>query len=298
MPHLITPDGRRLTWHEVGSGEPLLLHPGGPGMSSAYFGDLPELASERTLLLLDPRGTGDSDRPADAAAYELADYANDVEEVRRHLGLERLDVLGHSHGGFVAMTWASAFPQSVGRLVLANTAARFTDAIRAARAARVAQHEGQPYYADAVEALRLHAEGRYASDEELRELYRREAPLLLAPETTVVGLDKIAERAGANADALRYFNDHIAAGMDLRAAVTRVDAPTLVITGELDPFGESTAREIADAVPNATLVVLAGADHFPFLEPENRPAWSETVARFLAGSRSQLEGSSTRAPDA
>lgn len=282
MPHLITPDGRRLAWREVGSGQPLLLHPGGPGMSSAYFGDLPELASERTLLLLDPRGTGASDRPSDAAAFELADYAGDVEEVRRHLGLERLDLLGHSHGGFVAMAWASAYPQRVGRLVLASTTARFSDAIRAARAARVASHEGQPYYADAVEALRLHAEGRYGSDEELRELYRREARLLLAPETSVEGLGELLARAGASADALRYFNEHIAPGMDQRAALAAVDAPTLVITGELDPFGESTAREIADALPTATLVVLAGADHFPFLERETRAAWSQAVAGFLA----------------
>ncbi len=281
MPHLITGDGRRLAWREAGSGAPLLLHPGGPGMSSAYFGDLPELASERTLLLLDPRGSGDSDRPSDAAAYDLADYAGDVEEIRRHLGLERLDLLGHSHGGFVAMAWAAAYPQRVGRLVLASTAARFTDAIRAARKARVASHEGQPYYADAIEALRLHAAGRYASDEELRALYRREARLLLAPETTVEGLGELFDRAGANAAALRHFNDHVASGMDQRAALARVGGPALVITGGGDPFGESTAREIADALPKATLVVLAGADHFPFLEPENRAAWSQAVARFL-----------------
>jgi len=282
MPNLITVDGRRLSWREAGSGEPLLLHPGGPGMSSAYFGELPELASERTLLLLDPRGTGESDRPSDATAFELADYASDLEEVRRHLSLERLDLLGHSHGGFVAMAWASAYPQSVGRLVLANTAARFSDAIRAARAARVASHEGQPYYADAVEALRLHAEGRYESDEELRELYRREARLLLAPETSVDGLGELLGRAGANADALRHFNERIAPRMDQRAALAGVSAPTLVVTGDLDPFAESTAREISDALPKATLVVLAGADHFPFLEPENRVIWSQAVSRFLA----------------
>jgi len=280
MPHATTRDGRTLSWREVGSGEPLLLHPGGPGMSAACFGDLPELAAERTLLLLDPRGTGRSDRPASAAAYDLADYAGDVEEVRLQLGLERLDLLGHSHGGFVAMAWASAHPEHVGRLVLANTAARFTDAIRAARAARVALHEGQPYYADAVAALRLHAEGRYGSDEELRELYRREGRLLLAPGSQVDA--ELLDRAGANAAALRYFNEHVASGMDQRAALARVEAPTLVLTGELDPFGESTAREIADALPNATLVVLPGADHFPFLEPEHRATWCEAVAGFLA----------------
>jgi proline iminopeptidase len=45
------------------------------------------------MLLLDPRGTGESDRPASSSSYELADYASDVEELRRHLGLDRLDLL-------------------------------------------------------------------------------------------------------------------------------------------------------------------------------------------------------------
>ena len=66
----------------AGSGPPLLMHPGGPGASAAYFGELPELAAERTLVLLDPRGTGGSDRPADPSGYDLADYADDIEAVR------------------------------------------------------------------------------------------------------------------------------------------------------------------------------------------------------------------------
>src|SRR5436190_803063 len=60
MPSLSTPDGRALAWEESGTGSPLLCHPGGPGMSARCFGGLPELAAERTLLLLDPRGTGAS----------------------------------------------------------------------------------------------------------------------------------------------------------------------------------------------------------------------------------------------
>jgi pimeloyl-ACP methyl ester carboxylesterase len=94
MPSLRTGDGRTLSWREDGSGPPLLCHPGGPGCSSLYFGDLPELAAERTLVLLDPRGTGFSDRAADPSAYALEDCAADVELVREQLGLERLDVLG------------------------------------------------------------------------------------------------------------------------------------------------------------------------------------------------------------
>jgi proline iminopeptidase len=282
MPSLTTGDGCRLAWRETGSGPPLLLHPGGPGCSARYFGDLPELAAERTLLFLDPRGTGDSDRSSDRSAYDLEQYAADVEAVREHLGLETLDLLGHSHGGFVAMTWAGMHPERVGRLVLANTAPRFTDTIREARRRRVASHEGSPYFEDALEALRAHQEGRYRNDEELAALYERELPLLVPNEMDADAVVHAFRRAGTNADALRYFNDHIAAGMDQRPVLARVEAPTLVLTGELDPFGESTAREIADALPSATLVVLAGADHFPFLEPGNSAVWARSVIEFLA----------------
>ena len=71
--------------------------------------------------------------------------------------------------------------------------------------------------------------------------------------------------------------------MHQRPLLARVDAPTLVITGELDPFGESTARETADALPAARLVVVPVADHFPFLDDDHRATWSSAVLDFLSG---------------
>jgi pimeloyl-ACP methyl ester carboxylesterase len=255
--------------------------PAGPGSSAAYFGGLPELAAERTLLLLDPRGTGGSDRPADPAAYDLEDYAGDLEALRRELGLERIDLLGHSHGGFVAMCWAGAHPDRVNRLVLASTAPRFTDAIREARMQRVAEHRGQPYFEDATAALMAHTSGDYATDEDLGRLYEREARIFAPPGADVDDALVTLARAGTNADALRHFNDHVAGAMDLRASLAAVGAPTLVITGEVDPMGTPAAQELAEALPDATLVVVPG-DHFPFLEPEHRPRWSRAVLEFLA----------------
>jgi proline iminopeptidase len=201
--------------------------------------------------------------------------------VREHVGLERLDLLGHSHGGFVAMAWAGTHPDRVGRLILANTTPRFTDAIRQARRARVVSHQGQPYFEDAMEAMRAHQEGRYESDEELSELYRREAVLFAPVGTDISPVAEAFVKAGDNADALRHFNDHVVGGMDLRPELQRIDAPTLVLGGDQDPFGLSTQEEIAAALPNATLVMLSGVDHFPFLVAEQRPAWSQAVLEFL-----------------
>jgi pimeloyl-ACP methyl ester carboxylesterase len=280
MPALSTADGRTLAWHEAGSGPPLLCHPGGPGFSSVYFDGLPDLATQRTLLLLDPRGTGGSDRPADPTAYDLADYAEDIEALRSHLGLERIDLLGHSHGGFVAMAWAGAHPDRVGRLVLASTAPRFTDAIRRARADRAAEHRDQPYYADAMAALQAHLAGEYRTDEDLARLYARESRVFVSVDMDAEEVDAVLMRAGTNADALRHFNDHVAGGMNLAPGLARVQAPTLVLAGDVDSMGALAAQELVAALPNGRLEIVPG-DHFPFLEREHRPQWSRAVLGFL-----------------
>ncbi|TMD11254.1 MAG: alpha/beta hydrolase [Chloroflexi bacterium] len=99
----------------------MVCHPGGPGFSATYFGDLAALWEQHTLIMLNPRGTGGSDRPNDSRAYQIDDYVSDVEQLRQHLGLERMLLLGHSHGGVVAMAYAATFPDRVRRLVLAST---------------------------------------------------------------------------------------------------------------------------------------------------------------------------------
>jgi pimeloyl-ACP methyl ester carboxylesterase len=200
--------------------------------------------------------------------------------VRTHLGIDRLDLLAHSHGGFVAMPWAAAHADHVGKLVLASTAPRFTDAIRQARRDRIASHRGRPYFDDAMDALRAHEEGRYETDEELADLYRRESILYAPPGVDPMPVFEALAAAGDNADALRHFNERIAGGMDHRRVLASVTAETLVIAGELDPF-ISGSRETAEALPNATLVILPDADHFPFLEPGREAAWSQAVLDFL-----------------
>jgi len=282
MPSLETDDGRVLSWREVGSGPPLLCHPGGPGCSSLYFGELPELAAERTLLLLDPRGTGRSDRPAERSAYDLVDYAADIEAVRAHLGIERLDLLGHSHGGFVAMAWGGSHPGCVGSLILASTAPRFTDEIRGRRISRVAAHQNRPYFADAVAALQAQQAGEYSSDEELAALYARAIAVMVPPGEDIAPLRDALRAAGTNADAVGHFNERVAGEMDLLPLLERIEAPTLVLAGEHDPFGGPTADQVAEALPHPTVATVHGADHFPFLEPRARVPWSQAVLEFLA----------------
>jgi len=175
-----TAGGRALSYRRTGSGPTLVGHPGGPGFSSRYFGDLAGLGGSFTLILLNPRGTEGSERPSDPRAYATEDYVADLEELRAHLGLERMLLLGHSHGGVVAQAYAAAHPDRVERLVLAGTLARFGEEQKAAMEAGMHAKADEPWYADALAALEDEQEGRFESDGELADLALREFPFYFA----------------------------------------------------------------------------------------------------------------------
>jgi pimeloyl-ACP methyl ester carboxylesterase len=119
-----TASGQRLAYRRVGSGPILVCHPGGPGFSSEYLGSLGGLGALFDLVLLDPRGTGGSDAPADPTRYRLLDYVEDLDALREHLGLEGVDLFGHSAGGWVAVHYAVAHPDRVSRLILCEMSLR------------------------------------------------------------------------------------------------------------------------------------------------------------------------------
>jgi pimeloyl-ACP methyl ester carboxylesterase len=270
---LTAADGRTLAYRSVGSGPPLVCHPGGPGFSSAELDDLGGLSATRTLVLLDPRATGGSDP---AAGYELEGYVDDVDVLRGHLGLAQLDLLGFSHGGIVAMAYAAAHPERVRRLVLASTLAAVSPDVEEEMARIKATKSDEPWFADAEAALEEEERGDY---DDVGELWKRMAPLYFSrwDERHRPWLERSA--AGASPEPLRAFNE---TSFDLRPDLGRITAPTLVITGRDDFIcGPAAAAELAAGVARAEVVLLDGSGHMTFVE---RPdAFRDAVERFLAG---------------
>jgi proline iminopeptidase len=278
---LTTRDGRRLAYERSGTGPTLVCHGGGPGFSARYLGDLGGLDDRLELVLLDPRGTGGSDRPADASAYAIEDYVDDLEELRAHLGLERLNLLGHSHGGVVAMAYAARHPDRVERLILASTLARWAPEQEAAMEEAVASHADQPWYADARAALDAEQAGDFETDEEMAELGFREFPFYFRhygeKERAYV---ETLRGDPTNAETLLYFNRVIFPTFDLRPELEKISAPTLVITGADDFItGPPSAAEIEQGLADVTKVLIPECGHFIFVEaPE---PFGEAVVSFL-----------------
>jgi proline iminopeptidase len=102
---------------------PLLYLAGGPGYNSFSFEKTIGSQLERHLQMIyfDERGTGRSERPSNND-YQMGTLIDDVEALRKHLGIRQLSLMGHSFGGAVALEYAARYPENVQKLIIVDGA--------------------------------------------------------------------------------------------------------------------------------------------------------------------------------
>src|SRR5687768_11660299 len=103
---------------------PVLTLHGGPGVPHDYLTDLARFAEHgRPVVFYDQLGCGRSDHPADETLWVMGTFVDELATIRRSLGLDRVHLLGHSWGGWLALEYALSQPDGVASLVLASTCA-------------------------------------------------------------------------------------------------------------------------------------------------------------------------------
>lgn len=258
-------DEAELAYRVVGDGPPLVCVPGGPGRASEYLGDLGGLSATRQLILLDPRGVGASDSPADPASLHVDQLVRDVEALRVHLGLQRFDLLAHSAGSVLGTLYAAAHPQRVSRLILITPGLT---------AVGVYPSEGQfdavlkrlsaePWYQAAHAALVKILSGNMSMD-----AFSASRPLFYgrwddaARTHAALGF---AEREQAAREG--YFADYAVDPATVRTALKELAAPVLLYAGDADPLVTSAmVHEAAALFHDATVIVQPEAGHFPWVD--------------------------------
>ena len=119
-------NGASVFFKTMGSGDPIVVLHGGPGFDHRQF--LPyiwELAERHKVILFDQRGTGLSSAPIDASSISIDSFIADIEGIRKAFGIEKMNLLGHSWGGILAMHYAIRHPEDLKSLILCSTAASF-----------------------------------------------------------------------------------------------------------------------------------------------------------------------------
>ncbi|MDE2357663.1 MAG: proline iminopeptidase-family hydrolase, partial [Alphaproteobacteria bacterium] len=99
--------GGRVWWRRFGGGDktPLLALHGGPGAGHNYLLPLTALADERPVILYDQLGCGEADSPQDPALYTIQRSVDEVDAVRRALGLDRIILFGNSWGAMLSIEY-------------------------------------------------------------------------------------------------------------------------------------------------------------------------------------------------
>ena len=258
------PDPVRSAFSVEGEGEPLFLIHGIGASRASFAGLIPLLRSQYRCISYDLRGHGAS--PVPKPPYTLDDLVEDLEALRKELGIERAHVAGHSLGGMIGPAYARKYPQHVLTLGLWSTAAFRTgdDSAKVKGVVAAMRSKGIP---QVLETLR----DRWFTP----EFAARRPDVITRRMQQVIDTDPEVF--------LSVFD--IYAETEMSPWLHEVKHPCLVLTGENDGgCNPRLNRQIAAALPDAELVILPVLRHAILLEAAGQVA--PPVLDFLQRHRS------------
>lgn len=250
----LVPDGPRMRQKP----EAMVIH-GGPGSDHSGFKPaLSPLSDIMQMVYFDHRGQGRSAR-ADPATYTLDENVEDMEALRRHLGLGSIVSIGTSYGGMVAMAHAGRYPAAVSRLILAVTASHggFIDRARAIlteRGTAEQQAVGETLWA-----------GAFQTPQEVQHYYDIMGPLYSTRfDAAAAAAAATRERMQPSPEPLnRAFGEGgVLRNFDLRPELGRITAPTLILAGAHDWIcPPEFSQEIHRLIPGSKLEIFEASSH-------------------------------------
>ena len=284
-------NGLTLTYETQGSGdEVVIVVHGGAGLPHEYFHPmLYNLSRYAKLVFFDRRADMLSTRSGHGMA-SVDEMSDDIDALRKVLGLERVTLLGHSFGATIALNYALRHPGNVKRLILVSAAAsvenpyegekRILKKLSKVEMAAYKSNEGGTGATKPCDRVRM----RYAV------LYRHYFHSLIPYEFDrgiyTVYFDALSKKEALASDSTL---------LDVRSQLSQIKAPVLVVSGRYDPVTPlDQSSELAGGLPQSRLVVLEHSGHFPFFE-ENY-LFTEWVRKFMVATSGQGDDRTTRGP--
>ena len=259
VPRFVDTREGRIAYHAVGDGEetaapPLVLVHGFTGHRDDFIGVMPFLADGRRVLAPDVRGHGDTESGPGAKGYAFEQLVADLLAFLDALGLDRIDLLGHSVGGMIALRFALAHPERVRSLVFMCTAPAYPDRmdpkgweIASGFAEARGIEELQPRAAEVVRKDPFPGLPAW-TDPERYYLHHARRHLAMTPESY--------RGVGAS-----FFESE-----SLVDRLGEIEVPCLVLVGEQDHEWRPGAESFEAGLRDVRTVVVPDAEHHPHQE--------------------------------
>jgi proline iminopeptidase len=253
----------------VGDGTPVIVLHGAIGLGSTYMRALDPWAEDLQLVYYDQRGSGQT-RLGDPEKVSFVGGLEDLDQLRTALGLDSVQLVGHSAGAYLAALYAAQHPDATTGLVLLNPGPplnpdlmqRFGAAMAARRtpdddAARRAIEESEDFSAQQPAALERHQLNTFVP------FFRDRATI----EHVSLGFTEIT---AANVQLAPQRMMGSIGSLDPMRQYAGIRCPTLVVHSEMDPIPLEWSRVLVDTIPDADFALIEGGSHFPMIEDADR----------------------------
>lgn len=266
-------------YQTFGSGSPVLIINGGPGLDSAGFETVAKTIAAQGFqsILFDQRGTGRSalsDINANTIRLDL--MVEDIEQLRQHLKYEKWVVLGHSFGGMLGAAYAARYPQHIDKLIFSSSGGLDLQ-FRAQIAERLLNNLTlQEQIKMQMYQLRQRSGDDSQSTREMLANLRAQAYVIDKSKAPLIAARLKVVNMTINS---LVFADLEKSHFDLTSALNNLAVPVLVLQGENDIISPATAKKIADNFPNSQLVLMPQCAHYGWLDQPN--LYYGTLFQFL-----------------
>lgn len=266
----------------VGEGEPFVVLHGGPGMyHDELYPFFLDFARSHRVVFYDQRGNGRSLMSSvDSINFNVELLVDDLEQLRRALGIEKLNLIGHSWGGLLAMYYAVEHPDRVKRLIMVSSAPVNTELLIQSYEKQISMYTE----AEWKDLQQLWESKEYlAGDPDVHNQAMRMAEGVLFYDKSKIdeymaaaAFDSVTAR---NAVALNDLARDFKLNIHVQDRLSQIQCPTLIVHSQQDFIVPAAPRLAAELIANSELVLLEGSGHYPHVEvPE---ALFGAIERFI-----------------
>lgn len=254
-----------------------VIHGGPGGDHTSFKPALSPLTDDMQLVYIDNRGSGRSAK-GPQSSYSLKNNVEDIEALRKHLGLEKIMVMGASYGGMVALEYARRFQENLQALLLVVTVPSYKYIEKAKDIVKV---KGTP---EQIEMAQVLWDGAFESSEHQAKYYEVMAPLYShsfsdTPEARLAR-ENGGKRANRSYEALNEGFGGFLREFDVIDFLPVIAVPTLIMAGRHDWITPVEASIfMSEQIPNNELVIFENSSHSVLKDEYGK--FIETVGKFV-----------------